>query len=440
MLMPEIYPIAQSVYQAIYPILQTIWEIIKIWWWLPLTFILFKIWKYHYLYFIQEKWSDTIKKILIEVKIPKEITKPTRAMEQIFAGFHGIFHGSPDWREKWIDGEFPLSLSLEIVSIEGRIHFYIRLPEMHRQMVESVIYSQYPDAEISLVDDYTKYVPQDIPNKDWNIFGIDFINAKDEAYPIKTYQEFEVETEKDEKKKIDPLSIFLEALSLLGPGEQMWFQIRIKPVFSKDNPWQETGKKLVDKLARRPEKSKLKSIFKEFGDAFEGVIFGPLPKKEGKEEVFPPEMKLTPGEKEVITAVEKKLSKFGFDCFIRFLYVAKKDVFFRPKVKAIFSFFKEISSENLGGFKPFSETVTKVKTVFFWFLDKRRTYLRQRRMFRYYSNRLSPLFPNSGATFVLNIEELATLFHFPSEGTISTLAVSRVETKTKEAPSNLPIG
>jgi hypothetical protein len=42
-------------------------------------------------------------------------------------------------------------------------------------------------------------------------------------------------------------------------------------------------------------------------------------------------------------------------------------------------------------------------------------------------------------TFILNTEELATLFHFPSEATISTLAVSRVDVKKREAPSNLPI-
>jgi hypothetical protein len=441
MLIPEIHLIFQQIYQVIYPTFQTAWEIIKVWWWLPLPFIFFKIWKYHYLYLIQERWfNNKIKNILIEVKIPKEIAKPIKAMEQVFAGFHGVLHGSPNWRERWIDGEFQLSLTLEIVSIEGKIHFYIRLPEMHRQMIESNIYSQYPDAEISLVDDYTKHVSQDIPNKDWNIFGVDFVSTKNEIYPIKTYQEFEVEQEKDEEKKINPLSIFLEALSLLKEGEQMWLQIRIKPVLGIDNPWQEEGKKLVDKLARRPEKSKPKSIFREFWDAFENVIFAPLERKKVKEEEsFPPEMKLTPGEKEVITAVEKKLSKFGFDCFIRFVYIAKKGVFFTPKIKAIFSFFKEISTENLGGLKPLIKTITKVKRVFFWFLDERRVFLRKRRIFRYYSKRLSPLYPKSGATFILNTEELATLFHFPSERTISTLAVSRVETKKREAPFNLPI-
>jgi hypothetical protein len=430
---PEIYPI-------IYPIFQTIWAIIKVWWWLPLPFIFFKKWKYHYLKFIQERWYSNIKNILIEVKIPKEVNKSIKAMEHVFAGLHGVFHSPPNWREKWIDGEFQLSLTLEIVSLEGKIHFYIRIPEMYRQLVESTIYSQYPGAEISLADNYIKQVPQDIPNKDWNIFGLNFINVKDESYPIKTYQEFEMGQEKNEEKKVEPLSVLLESLSFLGQNEHMWIQIKIKPVHGYEHPWIGKGKKLVDKLAKRPEKVKSKSILQEFWEALNNVIFGPILKSESKPKqgVFAFEI-LTPGERQVIAAVEKKIGKFGFDSFIRFLYIAKKDVFFKPKVKAIFSFFKDISTENLGGFKPLSSTLTKVKTTHLWFLDKRRVYLRQRKIFRHYCNRVSPFYPKPGGTFILNTEELATLFHFPSEGDISTLALSRVETKTKEAPSNLPV-
>jgi len=417
-------------------ILQIIWDTIKTWWWLPLPFLLWGHLKYHYHYFIMERWDSKIKKILLEVRMPKEVAKPIRAMEHVFAGFHGVLHDIPLWREKWIEGVFQHGLTFEIVSIEGKIHFYIRMPESVRSSIESNIYSQYPGAEISLADDYTKKVPQDIPNKDWDIWAVDFINAKDEIYPIKTYKEFEVETERVEEKKIDPLSIFLEGMSTLKSGEQMWLQIRAKPVLGKDNPWQKRGRALADKLARRPEKLKPKSIIQE---AIEIITQGPPSQKPKDKEVFPPEMRLTPGEKEVLAAVEEKLSKYGFDCSIRFVYIAKKDVFFKPRVKAVFSLFKEISTENLGGLKPSSRTMTKKKSIWLWFLDKRRVYLRKRKMFRYYTKRMPPLFPRPGMTFILNTEELATLFHFPSEMTISTLAVSRVDARKKQAPFDLPI-
>ena len=418
-------------------ILQVSWDVIKTWGWLPLSFFLYRVFKSQYLYFIQEKYDNNIKRILLEIKMPKEAIKPIKAMEHVFAGFHGALHESPpNFRDKWIEGAFQVDMTLEIVSIEGRIHFYIRIPEANRKFIESSIFSQYPDAEISLADDYTKYVPQDIPNKDWELWGADFVNTKEDAYPIKTYKEFEVESEKNEEKKIDPLALFLEGMSVLRPGEQIWFSIKAKPVLGVDDTWLERGKDLADKLARRPGKTKFKSILQE---VIELIIQGPPPKKADSEELFPPEMRLTPGEKDILTAVEEKMSKFGFDCSIRFIYFAKRDIFSKTRVATIGSFFKEISTENMNGFKPDSRTKTKVKTFWLWFLDKRRLYLRQRRIFRYYIKRLTPLFPNPGMTFILNTEELATLFHFPSEATISTLAVSRVDVKKREAPSNLPI-
>ena len=418
-------------------VLDVSWNIVKTWGWLPLTFFLYGIFKDQYLYFIQEKYDNKIKRILLEIKMPKEVMKPIKAMEHVFTGFHGTLHESPpNWREKWIEGVFQLDMTLEIVSIEGRIHFYVRIPEASRNFIESSIFSQYPDAEISLADDYTKYVPQDIPNKDWNIWGADFVNIKEEAYPIKTYKEFEVESEKIEEKKIDPLALFLEGMANLRTGEQAWFSIKAKPVIGANNPWLKNSRELADKLARRPEKVKPKSIFQEVIDL---IIQGPPPEKSESKELFPPEMLLTPGEKDVLTAIEEKMSKFGFECSIRFVYFAKRDIFSKTRVAAIGSFFKEISTENMNGFKPDARTRTKMKTTLFWFLDKRRLYLRQRRIFRYYINRMSPLFPRPGITFVLNVEELATLFHFPSEATISTLAVSRVDIKKKEAPFNLPI-
>jgi len=401
-----------------------------------LPFFLFGALKYHYHYFIMERWDRTIKKILIEVKIPKEVAKPIRAMDQVFANFHST-HDIATPRETWIEGAFQQSLSFEIVSIAGEIHFFIRMPEMFRNIIETGIYSQYPDAEISLADDYTKYVPQDIPNKDWDLYAVDFINSKDEIYPLKTYRQFETETEKIEEKRIDPLAGLLESMAALGPGEQFWLQIKAKPVLGKDNPWQKRGRELVDKLARRPAKAKPKLIIQE---AAEILITGkPAQTKDSKEEVFPPEMLLTPGEREILVAVEEKLSKFGYDCNIRFIYLGKRDVFFKPRIRTFFSFFKEISTQNLGGLKPTSNTMTKVKSVLFWFLDKRRLYLRKRRMFRYYSKRMPPLFPRPGMTFILNTEELATLYHFPGEMVVPTLAIPRVEAKKKEAPHDLPV-
>ena len=413
-----------------------IWQFIQAWWWLFLFLILIRPAKYLYLYFLRERWDATIKKIILEIKLPKDVLKPISAMDQVFADFHGI-HDIPTWRENWIEGVFQLSLSLEIVSNGGEIHFYIRTPEMFRNFIESNIYSQYPEAEIFLVEDYIKSLPQDIPNKDWDFWGVDYINSKNEIYPIKTYPKFDTEKEAKEEKRIDPLSNLLEGLTTLKPGEQFWLQIIVRPVLGKDRPWQKQGRELADKLAKRPVKEKPKPMIQE---AAEILITGKTAEKEEKEEeIIPPEFKLTPGEREILTEVEAKLAKFGYDCNCRFIYLGKRDVFFKPTAKIGFGFFKEISTENLGGLKPWTKTMTKVKSVPWWFLDKRRYYLRQRRMLRTYIQRLSPLFPRPGGTYILNTEELATIYHLPGGIVAPARGVPRVEAKKGGPPIELPI-
>jgi len=434
-MLPEISGLFQNIdLRNLSSIFTQVWQILKIWWWLPLPFLLWRPLKNRYLYWLQERWDAKIKKILLEIKIPKEVLKPIRAMEEVFAGFHAI-HDTPLFREKWLEGQFQLGISCEIVSFGGEIHFYIRTPEMYRNIIESNIYSRYPEVEISLVDDYTKYVPQDIPNKDWDLWGCDFINTQEDPYPIKTYAKFEAERELKEEKRIDPLAGLLEGMTTIGPGEQIWLQFIIRPV-RDENPWKKRGRELADKIARRPMKAKPKPIIQE---AAEILIVGPPITPEKKEEVIPPEMKLTPGEKEILIAIEEKISKFGFNCNIRFVYLGKRDVFFKPRSRFVFGFLKAVSTENLGGFKSWKYTITKVKSVPFWFLDKRRFYLRQRRIFRYYTKRFSPLFPRKGGTYVLNTAELATLYHFPGRQVAPAPAIPRIEAKKGEAPPGLPV-
>ena len=419
-------------------ILNFFWKILKVWWWAILPIILFPPLKFLYLWYIQDKWNSTIKKIMLEVKIPEEVPRLIQSMEQVFTGLHGA-HDVFTWKQKWIEGQFQLSLSFEIVSIEGEIHFYIRLPEMFRELVESNIYSQYPQAEISQVDDYTKNVPQDLPNREWNIFGWDMVNTKESPYPIKTYKAFEEAPGTPEEKRITPLAGLLEGMATLKKGEQLWIQIIVKPV-REEIPWVEQGKKIVAKLVKRPEKPKPKSII---GEALRVLITGkpPYEKEEKTPEIIPPEMRLTPGEREIVKGIEDKISKVGYYSNIRVIYLGKRDVFFKPKARIAFGFFKEISTENLNGLKPFKKTFPRVE----WIFPKRRVYLRSRKLFRRYLRRLPPLYPREPAypsengRFILNTEELATLYHFPGRLAAPAPGISRIEAK-KGRPPTIPTG
>ena len=59
-------------------------------------------------------------------------------------------------------------------------------------------------------------------------------------------------------------------------------------------------------------------------------------------------------------------------------------------------------------------------------------------MFRYFQKRWSPLFPRPGMTYILNTEELATLYHFPGEAVAPAAGLPRIPAKKGVAPPGLP--
>ncbi len=65
----------------------------------------------------------------------------------------------------------PAVTALEIVSLEGVIHFYLRCESKFKPRVEAAIYSQYPNVEIIEVEDYVNLLPKiDRHNKDGHGF------------------------------------------------------------------------------------------------------------------------------------------------------------------------------------------------------------------------------------------------------------------------------
>ncbi len=430
--------------EVVSSIFALIWAIIKTWWWVLVPIILLRPVLFMWLWWRMDKCSKGIENILLELKMPREVDRPFRAMEQVFAGFW-MFYDPADWHEKWWDGKYQVTLSLEIVSIGGHIHFFIRTPRSLRNLVEASIYSQYPEVEISEAEDYTKNVPQDIPNKDWDIWGTDYETVRKDIYPIKTYSKFfEESPAAKEEKRIDPLAALLEGLAKTGPGEQIWVQLRIKPITVAENNYEERAKEEVDKLANRNDASKQKRvpIIKEAADV---VVLGQLPGelKEEKEKPFlPPEMKLTPGEREIVAGIESKISKTMFECVVRFVILGEREKWNKGNLKNVLGFFANVNTGNLNALKPWPPSITKIHKhgLFFMniFLYDQLLYLRKRKLFRRYVSRFNYFFPKSGKSIIFNIEELASMFHFIGRAAVPAPMVERVESKKVEPPSILP--
>lgn len=414
---------------------------LKTWWWFFVPILLYFPCRFLYLWWINwEVWYKEIKWTILEIIPPSEIEKPFRAMEDVFASLWGVYD-SPNWRERWCEGELvrtPFWFSFEIASFEGKIHFYLRIPKDAQKFAESIIHAHYPEAEIFEVEDYTQKVPQDLPNQNFDLYGEDYIFLRDFVYPIRTYKYFEVRTPEmvGGEKKIDPIYSLLEAMARLKKGEQFWFQIVCAPITDNDLPWVTRGREMADKIARRPSPPKKSSIVK---GVFRVLLKGKIPFEEKKEEgIFIPELVLTPGEREILAAVEEKISKQGFKTFIRGVYIYKKDAFFPPHTRISRSYFLHFAAQNLNIIYFFNKTRTKVHYLF----RQRRLYGRKKAMFEKYIKRLPPAYPNmfGEGNLILNSEELATIFHFPTKAAILPPGVPRVLAKKGEPPPGIPTG
>jgi len=424
------------------------------WWWIFMPIFLAIELKKLYIWWIEWDYNYANKKwVVMEMIPPNEILTPLKAMEDIFTVLWPVLYSPPTWREIWFEGILPHAaewMSFEIVSIEGKVHFFMRVTEGHKTAIESALYAHYPNLEINKVSDYTKNVPQNIPNEEWDVYGEDFILGKSQVYPIKTYEKFfEPQGEKisAEEKRIDPIISLLESMSKLGSGEQFWLQFIIMSVDDKDEPlFKKEGEKVIAEIAKRPQK-KVVTWVDWLNILIQDLIFGPVKERVGEKATYKwreisrseggeREMVVTPGEREVITEVENKLKKPIFRTNIRGVYLAKRENFKLTHRTLVRSYFSHFQTQNLNYIR-FS-FLTRPKTQYFF--RKRIPFLRSRRQFRNYVLRFTPLFPNrSRECLILNSEEMATIFHFPLKVAGSALPVmQRVESKKGGPPANLP--
>ena len=382
-------------------------------------------------YFEKAEWMT------LELKIPHAVERTPKVMEQVFGGLHAAHKPSISLKEKWWDGKHQLYLSMEIAGINSSIHFYVRTPREFQKIVESQIYAQYKDAEITEVVDYMKDLPADIPNKEYDLFGMELMFTKDDAYPIRTYKFFEEPS--TEKKYIDPLASLMEVLGELKQGEQVWLQYLIKPVGTE---WQKKGQMLIDRIigkkdAKAASSNIVEEVFQFFYDLIAAVALGEISPggAEKKEERPKPEtlmQHLSPGTKDVVAALEESISKHGFEAVIRIVYLARREVFDRTNVSAVFGAFKQFSTYNLNGFKPNGKVIPSINYVF----KKTREYMRKRRLYTWARERE---FTNSRAQqkMILNTEELATVYHIPSV-VLEVPSLPRIAAKKTEPPPHLP--
>lgn len=400
--------------------------------WLVLVYFLF-IPLYHFYHeLVQDLKTHEWKYVTLAIDIPALNVQTPKAVEQMFSHIAGALT-KPDLKEILVDGFKQRFFSFEIISIEGYIQFLIWTEVGFRDLVEASIYAQYPDAEIIEVEDYVGGVPDKYPDKDYDVWVADFGLAENEAYPIRTYSEFEHSISKDTVLK-DPMGTFLESFTRLVPGEQMWFQIIVEPI---SNDWKE---KAIDKIKEIIGEKKdhggdhigdkmVKYLFK-FLEIVGDNVFGREASEGGHEEVKKEALNqlqfLTPGMKNLVEKMEEKIAKIGLKTKIRGLYAAKKEVF-NPR-RGVHAMLGAINQYNIPSSNSLVPTVVGVG-------NSAKKIRKKNLLVKAYKKRKIKI---GGNPFVLNIEELATIWHFPMSH-VKTPQVQKAANKQAEPPGGLPV-
>lgn len=367
--------------------------------------------------YINRRFIENIKWILLEIRVPKEVSKSPFAMELALSNALTQTGGVGTWLQKYWLGNLVNWFSLEMISSEGDVRFFVRTSKNFKMIIENQIYAQYPQAEITEVPDYILPVLSSMHKEPWSMFGAHFILTKEDVYPIKTYVDYNLDQAPEklkEEQRIDPMTPMIEFLGSMRPGEHMWFQFLVRPAqkrylkpgnWFKKGDWKDEGKDLIKKLKE------------EYAGTDE------KPKQ------------MTEVQRQTITALERSMLKTGFDVGIRGIYLTKKDSFDSYRISAMLGAFKQYNSGHLNGFKPDQTTGFDYP----WQDPSgRRTRELKQAMFDAYIRRSYFYQPYENKPFVLNSEELATIFHIP--GAVSeTPQLKRIESTKAEPPPNLPI-
>ena len=359
--------------------------------WIPIVLILgYLTWRnYRHIDAVQ-----AIESVLLILEIPKANDKSELAAEQLFASLHGILRDKSELRYgKGVQEH----LSFELASVNGQIRFYVWVPKTLQSFIEGQIYSQYPTVQIHEADeDYTTH------ERDHSVvYTSEIALTASEFLPIKTFQSFEV----------DPLAGITGTLAKLEQtGDELWVQVLVRPIA---DDWHKSSHKWIQSV-----KGGNPFAFLSGGDGFSlkwiGGLFEALwrPPEQGSGTSGAPEV--SERDKTRISEAEKKATKLGYQVKIRLAYLGESQANAKLRMQAIVGTFKQYNSTNLNGFK-------MVKNSF----DKE--------SLKQYKARL---FTDRG--YILNIEEVASVFHLPHTN-VETPNIVWASNKTAEPPAKLPV-
>lgn len=326
---------------------------------------------------------------------PKDFREIIGVADQFFSSLSQLYDSNLHSGKAGIDPE----IAFEIIAQDGKVGFYCIAPKELEQVIERQVTSFWPTAQV-----VKKPVPNIFKSRSGAMVSSRLKLDKKFIVPIKTYKNLES----------DPLNAVTNSLTKLGAGGAMALQVVVKPI---SDDWRRmagiTAKKVMEGKSITSETWWMKALHAIF-EGLSGVLHG---SSSGGTSSAPATMdlrkpvQLTPAQEQSLKAINEKASKTGLATAIRMVSVAPTHDEAILNLKNVTAAFGQFSSPDLNGFKAQIAPNANIHD--------------------YILRRIS------GKEMILNSEELASVFHFPSHF-IDTPNIDWLMAKQMPPPTNLP--
>lgn len=305
----------------------------------------------------------------------KEVKEILAGIDNFYANLGGL--RAQKGFKAWLLGRHD-NWSFEIVvGFDGLITFYIAIPVYLVEYINQQLLSQYPHLQIEEVEDYNIFGPVGVASA-----GYLKLN-QDKMLPILTYKHMEV----------DPLMSVLSNLSKLPAEQTVAIQFIIRSALGS---WRSRGVKVASEMHKG--KSFKQALASVSGGGWSNLLGQPsdwfYTQKESEKQT-PEARRSSPLEEEMIKLISEKAAKAGMDVNVRLIAFSPSEIQSKEIIKQVANAYAQYASyEQANSFKAVIKgSVHKIINDF---------------IYRNYDEKNG---------FVLNTEEMASLWHLPLAGT-----------------------
>jgi len=326
---------------------------------------------------------------------PKDFRETIGVADQFFASLGHLYEGSFEKKLYGLQNQ----IALEIISLDNKLEFFCIAPREIESIIEKQINSFYPTAQIQKAA-----IPNIFKSRQGEMLACNFRLNKKFILPIRTYKYLEA----------DPLNSLTNALSKLGAGSGAAIQIIVKPIL---DDWRKAAGIAAHKIQQGKSlvsETWYMKIFHFLFDLLDGVFHGSKssaadPKTLGPD--FKQPIQLTPMQEQTLKALNEKAAKTGLGTNIRIVVVAPSPHEAMVNLKNITTAFGQFSTPELNSFKA---KIAKGEVI--------RDYILRRFI---------------GKGMILNSEELASVWHLPTQY-VESPNIAWAQAKEMPPPTNLP--